>query len=144
MDSGPESESESGNAVKRAAAARFLRYASVGALATAVHYSVLVGLVESGSMAPRFAAAIGAWVGAQVAFVGNAWFTFDGAQMHVRSWIRFQVTAVIGAAISFAIVAAGVRLGLHYLLAQAVATLLTLFVTYEINRRWSFATPGPR
>jgi putative flippase GtrA len=142
MGGGPENERSS--AVKRAAAARFLRYASVGALATAVHYSVLVGLVESGWLAPRFAAAIGAWIGAQVAFIGNAWFTFDGAQMNLRSWFRFQVTAVIGAAISFAIVAAGVRLGVHYLLAQAVATLLTLFVTYEINRRWSFATPGRR
>lgn len=142
MDAGPENERSS--AIKRAGAARLLRYASVGALATAVHYGVLVGLVEAGGVAPRFAAAIGAWVGAQVAFVGNARFTFDGAQMNVRSWFRFQLTALIGAAISFAIVAAGVRLGLHYLIAQAVATLLTLFVTYEINRRWSFATPGRR
>jgi putative flippase GtrA len=138
------SQSERGDGLKRAAAARFLRYASVGALATAVHYSVLVGLVEGGGLAPRYAAAIGAWIGAQVAFVGNAWFTFDGAQANLRSWVRFQVTAVVGAAISFAIVAAGVRLGLYYLIAQALATLLTLFVTYEINRRWSFATPGRR
>jgi putative flippase GtrA len=43
--------------------------------------------------------------------------------------------------ISFAIVAAGVRAGLHYLLAQVLATLVTVFVTYEINRRWSFAMP---
>ena len=137
-------ENEGDSAAKRAAAARFLRYASVGALATAAHYAVLVALVEGGGLAPRFAAAIGAWVGAQVAFVGNARFTFGGAPMSVRSWFRFQVTAVIGAAISFSIVAAGVGLGLHYLIAQALATLLTLFVTYEINRRWSFATPGPR
>ena len=122
-------ENERDGALRRASAARFLRYASVGALATAVHYSVLVGLVEGGGLAPRFAAAIGAWLGAQVAFVGNAWFTFGGAQMNLRSWVRFQVTAVIGATISFAIVAAGVGLGLHYLIAQAVATLLTLFVT---------------
>ena len=132
------------NAARGAGAARFLRYASVGALATAIHYAVLVGLVESGLFAPRYAAAIGAWVGAQVAFVGNAWFTFGGAEIGVRSWFRFQVTALIGAAISFAIVAIGVRLGLHYLLVQAVATLLTLFVTFEINRRWSFATQGRR
>jgi putative flippase GtrA len=142
MGDGPESMG--GKVSARAGAQRFLRYASVGALATAVHYSVLVALVESGWLAPRFAAAIGAWVGAQVAFIGNAWFTFGGAEISVRSWFRFQVTALVGAAISFAIVAAGVRLGLHYLLAQAMATLLTLFVTYEINRRWSFATPGRR
>jgi putative flippase GtrA len=124
-----------------AGASRFLRYASVGAAATAVHYAVLVGLVESALLAPRYAAATGAWVGAQVAFAGNAWFTFGGAAVGFAAWLRFQVTAVVGAAISFAIVAIGVRAGLHYLLAQALATLLALLVTYEINRRWSFATP---
>jgi putative flippase GtrA len=128
----------------RTGTTRFLRYASVGALATAVHYAVLVGLVEGGLLAPRFAAAVGAWVGAQVAFAGNAWFTFEGARFDLRSWLRFQITALVGAAISFSIVALGVRAGLHYLLAQALATLLTLFITYEINRRWSFATPARR
>ena len=89
------------------------------------------------------AAALGAWVGAQVAFVGNTRFTFGGAPRTVVSWLRFQIVAVLGALISFAIVGAGVRAGLHYLLAQAIATLLALVVTFEINRRWSFAaTPG--
>ncbi len=119
---------------------RFLRYAGVGAVATAVHYAVLIGLVEVVGLAPRFAAAIGAWVGAQVAFAGNAWLTFGGAPLIVRAWLRFQITAAIGAALSFTLVAIGVRAGVHYLIAQAFATLVTLFITYEINRRWSFAT----
>ena len=127
----------------RAGTLRFLRYASVGAVATAVHYGVLVACVESGGLAPRFAAALGAWVGAQVAFAGNAWLTF-GAPVTWLAWWRFQVTAVVGAAISFAVVALGVRAGLHYLIAQAIATLLSLAVTYQINRRWSFATTSPR
>ncbi|HZV93492.1 MAG TPA: GtrA family protein [Caldimonas sp.] len=119
----------------------FLRYLAVGAVATAVHYAVLVTLVEAGHVAPRFAAAAGAWIGAQVAFAGNARFTFGHAAGGVSAWWRFQLTALIGAAISFAVVAAGVRLGLHYLLAQVVATAIAVFATYEINRRWSFATP---
>jgi putative flippase GtrA len=139
MDEPPPS---TGSDIARVGPRRFLRYAAVGALATVVHYAVLVGLVEGGLLAPRFAAAIGAWIGAQVAFTGNAWFTFGAASLTLRAWWRFQVTAVIGAVLSFSIVAVGVRLGLHYLLAQAGATLLTLFVTFEINRRWSFATPA--
>ncbi len=55
-------------------------------------------------------------------------------------WLRFQVTAVVGAVLSFALVALGVRAGLHYLLAQVVATCINLVVTFEINRRWSFAS----
>ena len=120
---------------------RFLQYAAVGAVATAMHYAILVGLVEARVLAPQRAAALGAWVGAQVAFAGNAAFTFRGAGATVGSWLRFQVTAVFGAVLSFALVALGVRIGLHYLLAQIVATLINVIVTFEINRRWSFASP---
>jgi putative flippase GtrA len=122
---------------------RFLQYAAVGAVATAVHYAILVGLVEAGWLAPERAAALGAWVGAQVAFIGNAAFTFRGARASLGSWLRFQTTALLGAALSFGLVALGTRLGVHYLLAQVVATLVTLVVTFEINRRWSFASPTP-
>jgi putative flippase GtrA len=124
---------------------RFFKYAAVGAVATAVHYAILVGLVEAGTLAPQRAAALGAWVGAQVAFAGNAAFTFRRAGASIGGWLRFQITAAIGAVLSFALVALGVRVGLHYLLAQIVATLINLVVTFEINRRWSFAsTMSPR
>jgi putative flippase GtrA len=119
---------------------RFLQYAVVGLVATAVHYAILVGFVEAGWVRPGVAAALGAWVGAQVAFVGNAAITFRAtARPSLRAWWRFQLTALAGAALSGALVAAGVRLGVHYLLAQVVATLVALVVTFEINRRWSFA-----
>ena len=122
---------------------RFLQYAAVGAVATAAHYAILVGFVEAGWLAPPRAAALGAWVGAQVAFAGNAAFTFRGAPVTLAAWLRFQVTALVGAVLSFALVAAGTRLGVHYLLAQIAATLVTLLATFEINRRWSFASPTP-
>ena len=125
-------------------AQRFLQYAAVGAVATAAHYAILVGLVEADLLAPPRAAAVGAWVGAQVAFAGNAAFTFRGRGRTLVAWWRFQATALVGAGLSFALVAVGVRLGVHYLLAQIVATLINLLVTFEINRRWSFVLPMPR
>jgi putative flippase GtrA len=124
---------------------RFARYTAVGAVATAVHYAILALAVEAGLLGAPSAAALGAWVGAQVAFAGNARFTFPGAPGGVRSWLRFQGTAVIGAAISFAVVAGGVAIGLHYLLAQPIATVVALAATYHVNRRWTFTTrPGRR
>ena len=126
--------------VESGVGSRFFKYAAVGAIATAVHYAILVGLVEAGALAPQRAAALGAWVGAQVAYAGNAAFTFQDAGASTGGWLRFQVTAVVGAVLSFALVALGVRAGLHYLLAQIVATFINLVVTFEINRRWSFAS----
>ena len=118
--------------------AQFLRYTSVGALATAVHYALLVIGVEAFGW-PAFAASgFGAVVGAQVAYAGNRRFTFAHRGSVRASWPRFQATALVGAAVGMGIVALGVRWGVHYLLAQMVATGASLLLTFGINRAWSF------
>lgn len=127
-----------------AAVKPLIRYAMVGAVATLAHYSVLALAVERGWLPAAPAAALGAWVGAQVAYALNVRFTFAGAHAGFASWWRFQLTAVIGAVLSFAIVGAGVAAGLYYLFAQGIATVLAMGVTYAINRRWSFAATTAR
>jgi putative flippase GtrA len=116
----------------------FIRYTAVGAFATAVHYLPLVLCVELVGW-PAFAASgAGAVVGAQVAYAGNRWFTFAHGGAVSTSWPRFQATALIGALLGMAIVAAGVRLGVHYLIGQVIATLASLVLTFAINRVWTF------
>ena len=118
--------------------AQFLRYTSVGALATAVHYALLVLGVEAFGW-PAFAASgFGAVVGAQVAYAGNRRFTFAHRGDVRASWPRFQATALVGAGVGMGIVALGVRWGVHYLVAQMVATGASLVLTFAINRAWSF------
>ena len=116
----------------------FIRYSTVGAIATAVHYLVLVTCVELGHWPAYVGSGLGAVVGAQVAFAGNRWFTFAHRGALRASWPRFQATALLGALLGMAIVALGVRLGLYYLLAQMVATLAGLLLTFAINRGWTF------
>ena len=117
---------------------RFLRYTAVGVVATAVHYAVLAACVELGGW-PAFAASgFGAVVGAQVAYAGNRWLTFAHRGDVRASWPRFQLTALIGALWGVVVVALGVRLGAHYLVAQVVATLTGLLLTFAINRGWTF------
>jgi putative flippase GtrA len=117
---------------------RFVLYTAVGALATAVHYAVLVLCVEAAGL-PAFAGSgVGAVVGAQVAFLGNRRYTFAHRGAITASWLRFQGTALVGALLGMAIVAAGVDLGLHYLVAQVAATGAMLLLTFAINQAWSF------
>ena len=118
---------------------RFVRYAVVGAVATLAHYLVLIGIVELARWPAYLGSGVGAVVGAQVAYAGNRWFTFAHRGAVATSWSRFQVTAVAGALLGMAIVALGVRVGLHYLVAQVIATLTGLVLTFLINRRWTFA-----
>jgi len=117
---------------------RFLRYGTVGAFATATHYALLVLVVEALGLPAWLGSGIGAVAGAQVAYVGNRRFTFAHRGSVRSSWLRFQGTAALGALLGMAIVAAGVELGLHYLVAQIVATGATLVLTFLINRGWTF------
>jgi len=117
---------------------RFLRYFSVGAVATAAHYATLVLLVEAAGMAAWLASGIGATVGAQVAYAGNRGYTFRHRGALLASWLKFMGTAAFGALAGMAIVGLGVRLGLHYLIAQMLATAASLVLTYLINRAWTF------
>ena len=117
---------------------RLGRYAGVGVLATAVHYLVLIACVERAHWPAWLGSGVGALAGAQVAYAGNRWYTFAHRGPVLASWLRFHATAGLGALVGMAVVAAGVRLGVHYLLAQVVATLLAMLLTYLVNRAWSF------
>lgn len=115
-------------------------YAAAGFVATAAHYALLAILVESGTLAPAPAAVAGAALGAVVAYALNRRGAFAGTTApHTRALPRFLATAALGAACSGACVWAGTALaGLHYLVAQAGATLLVMVLTYGVNRRWTF------
>jgi putative flippase GtrA len=123
---------------------RFLRYLLVAVAATAAHYALMAFCIERGGW-PAFAASgVGAALGAQVAYVGNRWFTFEHRGAMGASWPRFQATALAGALLGMAIVAAGVALGMHYLVAQMIATGTSVFLTFAINRHWTFADAAAR
>ncbi|HEV7914868.1 MAG TPA: GtrA family protein [Albitalea sp.] len=117
---------------------RFARYTLVGAFATAVHYALLALVVEGLHWPAWLGSGIGAVVGAQVAFAGNRAFTFGHAGDVAPAWAKFQGTAMAGALLGMAIVGGGVRLGLHYLAAQVIATGAGLVLTFAINRAWTF------
>ena len=115
-------------------------YALVGLFATAVHYVVLMTLVELVRMPASPAAAAGAVAGALVAYAGNRSLTFASRGAHARALPRFMAVAALGAATSAAIVFAGTEwLELHYLLPQAAATGIVLLAGYTLNRRWTFS-----
>jgi putative flippase GtrA len=117
---------------------QLVRYTGVGGLATLSHYALLVALVELFSWPAPWASGAGAVLGAQVAWAGNRRFTFGHSGSRLGSWWRFQGTALLGAAVGMAIVAAGVVLGVHYLAAQVVATAVGLALTFGVNRAWTF------
>jgi putative flippase GtrA len=118
----------------------FGRYLLVGLLATAIHYALLVALVELTGAAAAPSAAFGAACGALAAYAGNRRFTFAGGVVHAQALPRFLAVAALGAAANGAIVWTGKEIvGMHYLAAQVVATTVVMWSGFVLNRRWSFA-----
>ena len=117
---------------------QFIRYSGVGAVATAAHYLLLVLGVETFGWAAWWASGVGAVLGAQVAYLGNRRFTFAPGAGVRSSWPRFQAVAMAGALLGMAVVGLAVHAGLHYLLAQCIATGSSLLLTFAINRWWTF------
>ena len=120
---------------------QFLWYIIAGGSATAVHYAVLVALVEWGGLAAAPAAFMGALTGAVVAYLVNRHITFPGSTARHRQAVpRFMAIAGVGAVLNGALVWLGAaQLGWHYLAAQALATVLVMGLTFRFNRLWTFA-----
>ncbi|RQP24459.1 GtrA family protein [Piscinibacter terrae] len=123
---------------------RFVRYALVGAIATAAHYALLAVVVEWLHWPAWLGSGLGAVLGAQVAFFGNRVFTFGHEGPIVPAWLKFMGTAAAGALLGMLIVAVSVQWGLHYLVGQVMATLASLVLTFLINRAWTFRHPEGR
>ena len=115
-------------------------YASVGAVATAVHYAILIGLVEAAGAVPVPATLCGYVAGGVVAYRLNRRHTFASERAHAEAGWRFALVAFAGFCLTFALMSRFVdRLGAPYLPAQAATTVLAMFMTFALNRAWTFA-----
>ena len=123
----------------RRLASQFLRYASVGAVATVGHYSTLILLVEKFAVDPVVGSMSGFVVGGIMSYLLNRRFTFATDRSHLGAIPRFAVTALVAFALTGLLMAWFTDgLGLHYLVAQVITTGLVMIWTFSANRFWTF------
>lgn len=114
-----------------------MRFAGAGAVGTAAHYLVLATWVHlaNGVILGTMA---GFLVGTVVNYSLNYHVTFASEQRHVAALPKFLFIAAIGFGINAALVAAGIALGLHYLVSQLFATVVVLGWNFLANSLWTF------
>lgn len=114
-------------------------YASVGVGATIVHYAILVGLVEGAGWRPVPATLCGYVAGGVVAYMLNRRHTFASDRPHGEATWRFALVAFAGFCLTYALMSLFVeRWGAPYLPAQVVTTVIAMFMTFALNRAWTF------
>jgi putative flippase GtrA len=118
-------------------------YALVGVVATLAHYAVLITLVEGFGWPPVPAALCGYVVGGVVSYVLNRRHTFASERPHRQATWRFALVAFLGFCLTYAFMSLFVnRFGAPYLPAQMVTTVMIMFVTFALNRLWTFGEKG--
>jgi len=114
-------------------------YATVGVGATLAHYAILIALVEGGEWRAVPATLCGYVVGGGVAYLLNRRHTFASDRPHAEATWRFALVAFAGFCVTYVLMSLFVdRWSAPYLPAQMVTTVLAMFVTFALNRRWTF------
>ena len=116
---------------------QFLLFTVVGAVGTAAHYIVLIIMVQLMSTDPLRASIAGFAVGALVNYYLNYLITFKSNNPHCITLPKFFAVALVGLCLNILIMALMTSC-LHYLLSQALATVMVLAWNFFFNRFWTF------
>jgi putative flippase GtrA len=114
-------------------------YVGSGGIATASHYGVTIASVELLGIAPVVATMLGFTVGAVIKYWLNYSVAFRSRARHGRAVARYVIALLALLALNtlvFALLQKGT--GLHYILAQALTTILLIPPGYMIHRQWVF------
>ena len=114
-------------------------YVGAGGISTAAHYVVTIAAVELFAVPPVVASASGFAVGAAIKYWLNYSIAFRSRERHSLAIARFLVALAAMMALNTAIFAAFQRaLGMHYLVAQMITTILLIPPGYVLHRKWVF------
>jgi putative flippase GtrA len=123
--------------------ARFARFVSVGGLATAMQYVILVVLVRAVALSPTLASAIGYVLSSLANYLLNYRFTFRSNLRHGPAILKFALLSFTGLLINSALMHALTAEGRPYLVAQVCATAVVLVWNFVGNSLWTFAGNRP-
>lgn len=113
---------------------QFLRFALVGVAGTAVHYGVMIALIELSGMGTVLATSFGFLAGACTTYWLNRKVTFTTKQPFGIAFAKYLGALTIGLFINAGIVAGLEATGLHYFIAQPIATGVVLFWNFGASR----------
>jgi putative flippase GtrA len=115
-----------------------VRFTVIGGVATIVHYTILVSLVEGLHATPLLGSSIGFIAGVVVGFFLNRRFTFTEARPLGASFAKYAMVYAIGFALNATMLQTLIHFGLWYLAAQAAATAIVLVWNFIGARFFAF------
>lgn len=114
-------------------------FLGVGVMATAVHYTILIGLVQFAGRSAVPSALLGFCVGGVVSYSLNRRLTFSSDRPHHEAIWRFALVALVAFLLTYLSMRQQVDVWHeNYLVAQLVTTGFVTIWTFLANRAWTF------
>jgi putative flippase GtrA len=116
------------------------KFAVIGLVATAVHVSVVWGLITYGDAPPFLGNTIAFLTAFCFSFSGHYWWTFQNPGNRSRAFWRFLAVSVIGFLSNNALLGVLIAAGLMPVArASVVAALVIPVISYLSGRLWAFS-----
>lgn len=117
----------------------FVKFLGVGGTATAIHYAILILLVELDLTTAAVASAIGYTLSSIANYLLNYYFTFSSKADHGVAGLKFMIVAGAGLTINTSLVYLMTETAnFYYLAAQLIATFIVLLWNYYIHKIWTY------
>ena len=118
---------------------KLFRYVVVGVIGTAIHFGILIALVELLGVEPVTASTIGFIVTLVVSYVLNHRWTFQTDRGHLSAMPRYILVSISGLLLNSGIMFVTVHiLGLWYVLGQSLVVVVVPLTNFLFNYHWSF------
>ena len=116
------------------------RFGIIGCTAMAVHWSIVVLLVQLFDLLPLIANVFGFLLAFQISYLGHYKWTFKATHLaHKTTSVRFFTTACLGFLLSESLYAFALYMTpLPYEISLIVILFLTSTVTFVLSKFWAF------
>lgn len=115
-----------------------LKFLIVGGSATALQYGLLIVFVQFAGLSPVVATSIAYAISSVYNYLLNYYATFKSDASHRTAATKFAAVACSGLLINAGIIAALTKVGVHYLVAQVVATVVILVWNFVVHKYWTY------
>jgi putative flippase GtrA len=127
-----------------ALARQFSSFLAVGVATTAMHYGVLVALVEAWAINPVWATPAGFLAAALLSYLLNRRYTFDERPAFHSGLLKYYAAVSVGLGLNAGTMALLTGWGFYYVLAQIIASGVALVWNFFAARFVVFRSDGKR
>jgi putative flippase GtrA len=116
----------------------FAKFVGIGGLATAFQYGLMILFIEYLSINAVVASASSYAISAFFNYLANYYLTFSSDTRHLQTLPKFILATSFVLILNTLLFSVFFNTGMHYLIAQVIATVITLFVNFAIHKFWIY------